>query len=58
VAGGAIQRALEVEAALQAGITVTLDDVQADEFGALRVLAEERARLQQESAGSVEQQNP
>jgi hypothetical protein len=42
--GTLLQRALELEYALKAGVTISLDEIAADEFWAMRVLQEERER--------------
>jgi hypothetical protein len=40
--GTLLQRALELEYALKAGVTISLDEIAADEFWAMRVIKEER----------------
>ena len=47
-AGRVIFNVLELDFALQAGLTVTLDQLSYPEFLVLRVLNEERVRLQKE----------
>jgi len=46
-----LQRALELEYALKAGVTVSLDEIAADEFWAIRVINKERERRERERAG-------
>ena len=46
-----LQRALELEYALNAGVTVSMDEIAADEFWAMRVIQEERERCERETAG-------
>ena len=46
-----LQRALELEYALKAGVTVSLDEIAADEFWAMRVIQEERECRERETAG-------
>ena len=41
-------RAAELQAMLQAGFTITPDDVSAEEWGALMILQEEQAKYEQE----------
>lgn len=48
VLGELLGRALDLEFALQKGITVTLDEIYADEFAALRVIGSERDRYIEE----------
>jgi hypothetical protein len=43
-AGWLLQRALDLDFALRAGLTLTLNDVAFDEFIAFRILSEERDR--------------
>ena len=45
-----LQRAVELEYALKAGVTVSLDEIAADEFWAMRVIQEERERRERETA--------
>ncbi len=47
--GTLLQRALELEYALKAGVSISLDEIAADEFRAMRVIAEERERRDAES---------
>ncbi len=44
VLGGIMQRAMQLEAALQLGFNITLSDVTAEEFAAVCILREERLR--------------
>lgn len=44
-AGQLLSRALNLEFALTAGITVTLDEFAADEFFAMQIIHEEREKL-------------
>ena len=41
--GGLIQRSLQLEAALQIGVAVTLSEITCEEFACLAILKEERA---------------
>jgi hypothetical protein len=47
-AGLLLQRAIDLESALKLGFHLTLDDVTAEEFTALQVLAAERDRREAE----------
>jgi hypothetical protein len=47
-----LKRALDLNAAIKLGFHLTLEDVRADEFGALVLLAQERDKLEQEQAQS------
>ena len=49
--GALLQRALELEYALKAGVTISLDEIAADEFWAMRVIQEERECRDRESGG-------
>jgi len=49
--GSLLQRALELEYALKAGVTVSLDEIAADEFWAMRVIQEERECRERETGG-------
>ena len=46
-----LQWALELEYALKAGVTVSLEEIAADEFWAMRVIKEERECRDREKAG-------
>ena len=46
--GSLLQRALELEYALSAGVTISLDEIAADEFWAMRVVYEERRKWERE----------
>jgi len=43
-----IRRALDLMAALKLGVRISLDDIKADEFQAMLIIAEERDLLQRE----------
>lgn len=47
-AGLLLQRAIDLESALKQGFHLTLDDVTAEEFAALQILASERERREAE----------
>ena len=44
-----LQRALKLEYALKAGVTISLDEIAADEFWAMRVIKEERECREREA---------
>ena len=44
-----LRRALELEYALKAGVTISLDEIAADEFWAMRVIQEERESRDRET---------
>ncbi len=46
--GLAIRRALDLMAALKLGVRISLDEIAADEFYAMQVIAEERDLLERE----------
>jgi hypothetical protein len=46
--GKRLERALDVDFALRSGFTVTLDEVNYWEFTVLKILAEERGRLERD----------
>lgn len=48
--GQLLQRALGIRAALKMGVTVTLDEIAADEFFALAVIEEEQSRWEDEKS--------
>ena len=45
-----IRRALDLMAALKLGVRISLEDIRADEFQAMLIVAEERDLLQRESS--------
>lgn len=49
--GALLQRALHLEEALEADLTITLDEIAADEFWAVRVIREERNKWDRELQG-------
>ena len=49
-AGQLIRRALDLKALIRAGITLTLDDIAADEMYAILITEEEQARFDNEKA--------
>lgn len=49
-AGELLRRALDLEFALDAGVRMGLDEIPADEFVALRIIREERSKLEKENA--------
>lgn len=51
--GELLGRALDLEFALRAGITVTYDDIPADEFLVLKMLEHERSRYEQSQQQQV-----
>ena len=49
-AGQLIRRALDIKALIRAGITLTLDDIAADEMFAILIVEEEQTRYDDEKA--------
>ena len=47
-AGQLLRRTLDLRAAIKVGVTVTLDDIAADEFLAMLILEEEREKFEAE----------
>jgi hypothetical protein len=48
--GQLLRRALDLRAALKLGVKLSLDEIAADEFGAMLIIEEEQARLDEERA--------
>jgi hypothetical protein len=57
-AGALLQRAIELDAALDAGFTITLDDIQAETWAALMVLKTERNKFERDRSIRDESQAP
>jgi hypothetical protein len=55
-AGALLQRAIELDAALDAGFTITLDDIQAETWAALMTLKTERNKFEREKSESPDSQ--
>ena len=56
-AGALLQRAIEIDAALDAGFVVTLDDITAEEWAALLILKAERNRYDQQKHDDSQRKN-
>lgn len=54
--GQLVRDAIELEFALQAGVTVTLDEITADQICVLKLLAEERGKHDKEEAEREQRQ--
>jgi len=48
--GQLLRRALDLRAALKLGVTLSLDEIAADEFHAMMIIEEEQARFDEERA--------
>lgn len=49
--GGLIRRATDMKAIISSGVTVTMDEINADELYAMLIVQEERDRLEEERNG-------